>query len=209
MGFWSSVGSAVSSVCATVCRVASGAVDLVKEVSSMALSGLSGVATVICNIAKALGFIEQDVDPEEIGDRIIQAEDEGITLESCEGDYIKYMEAIKNFKVDPEKSKNIDKQDKLIATSVVVGARIESHYGQSIAPLVPLIGKIPEFFNGGRLMSFLDSGMSVAKVAEYFKSALDRKEASEVEGGMVVVEKQSSPDVSDKQLSEMLRSMRQ
>lgn len=213
MGFWSSVGSAfssaVSSVCSSVCSVVSSAVSLVKEVTSMALEGLRGVASVICNIAKALGFMEADEDPELMGDKIIQAEEHGITLESCEGDYNKYMEKIRNFKVDSQKSKDISDNDKLAACSVVMGARIEDHYGTSIAPLIPLIGRVPEFFNAGRLKSMLDGGMAISKIGDYFTSSLNRKEAAPIEAELVKNESKFSPNADESKLRDILRSMRE
>ncbi|PKH07129.1 hypothetical protein [Moritella sp. Urea-trap-13] len=213
MGFWSSVGSAISSACSSVCSAVSSftstAVNLVREVGNMAVEGLKSVANVICNIAKALGFMQVDEDPEEVGDKIIQAEEMGITLDSCEGDYEKYMENIRNFKVDPEKSKEISEKDKLVACSVVMGAQIEEHYGTSIAPLVPMMARMPEFFNGGRLKSMLDAGLSISKVGDYFNSSLNRKEVASVEADLVKQEAKTAPDSDDAQLRDMLRSMRE
>ena len=213
MGFWSSVGSALSSACSSVCSALSTgmsyAANLVKEVGSMAVEGLRGVANVICNIGKALGFIDQDVEPEDFGDQVLQAEDMGITLDSCDGDYDAYMEKIKNFKVDPEKSKSFSTDDKLRAASVVVGAKIEDHYGTSIGPLVPLMARLPDFFNGGRLKSLLDAGMSVNKISDYFSSNLNRKEAAPIESDLVKQESKTSVGSDESQLRDMLRSMRE
>ncbi|NQZ50303.1 MAG: hypothetical protein HRT95_08990 [Moritella sp.] len=209
MGFWSSVCSAVSSVCSSVCSVASSAVSMVKEIGSMAVEGLRGVASVICNIAQSLGFMEKNENPIDLGDKIIQAEDSGITLASCDGDYEKYMTEIRNFKVDDEKSKLTADKDKLTACSVVMGARIENHYGVSIAPLIPLMGRNPDFFNGGRLKAMLDKGLSILKIGDYFSSNLERKDAAPVEATLVQNEKTLSPSSSDAELKDMLRSMRE
>ena len=213
MGWFDSVcnfvSSTVSSVCSTVCTVVTSAANLVREVGSMAVEGIRGVAAVICNIGRALGFIEAGENPEELGDKIIQAQEQGITLDSCEGDYKAYMEKIRNFKVDPERSKTITENDKLVATSVVVGARIEDHYGTSIAPLVPLIGRMPEFFNGGRLKSLLDSGMPVSKISDYFGSKLNLKQEVPIEAELIVNEKKMAPNADQEKLRDMLRSMQE
>lgn len=213
MGFFSSVcsalSSACSSVCSSVCSVVSSAVGIVKEIGSMAVEGLRGVASVICNIAQSLGFMENNENPIDLGNKIIQAEESGITLDSCGGDYDKYMAEIRNFKVDDEKSKITADKDKLIACSVVMGARIENHYGVSIAPLIPLMGRNPDFFNSGRLKSMLDKGLSILKIGDYFSSSLARKDAAPVEATLVQNEKTLSPSSNDAELKDMLRSMRE
>jgi len=213
MGFWSSVGSAIGSACSSVCSavgsVVSSAASLIREVGNMAVEGLRSVANVICNIGKALGFIEQNVEPEELGDQILQAEEMGITLDSCDRDYDIYMEKIKSFKVDPEKSKTFSTDDKLRAASVVVGAKIEDHYGQSIGPLVPLISRLPEFFNGTRLKGLLDAGLLVNKISDYFSSNLRVKEAAPVEADLIKQESKLSLGGDESQLRDMLRSMRE
>jgi hypothetical protein len=213
MGFWSSVGSAISSACSSACSAVgsafSSAASLIREVGSMAVEGLRSVANVICNIGKALGFMEQDEDPEDYGDKVLQAEEMGITLDSCDNDYDAYMEKIKNFKVDSEKSKTFSTDDKLRAASVVVGAKIEDHYGTSIGPLVPLMARLPEFFNGGRLKGLLDAGMSVNKISDYFSSNLNRKEAAPVEADLIKQESKSALGNDESQFRDMLRSMRE
>lgn len=213
MGFFDSLCSSISSACRSVCnavsKVVDTAVELTNKVGSMAIEGLRGVASVITNIAQSLGFMKPNENPEELGDQIIQAEGEGITLESCMGDYEKYMEKIRNFKVDPDYSKKITLEDKLVATSVVMGSRIEQHYGQSIAPLIPLMARIPEFLKGGRLKSFLDAGISMLKIGDYFSSNLNRKESAPIEEILVKNEKVNSPDADEDKLRNMLRSMRE
>ncbi len=213
MGWFSDVCSAVSSACRSVCNavtsVVSSAVELTAKVGSMALEGLRGVAAVICSVAQALGFMGVDESAKDLGDRFIQAEGEGITLESCKGDYDLYMDKIRNFKLDPEKSKTISDDDKLRATSVVMGSRIEQHYGQSIAPLIPMMARIPEFLSGGRLKSFLDAGISLSKVGGYFCSNLDRREIPAVEAQLIKQEKAIAPTADDQKLRDMLRDMRE
>ncbi|MEM0515942.1 hypothetical protein WCN91_11045 [Pseudoalteromonas sp. YIC-827] len=106
-------------------------------------------------------------------------------------------------------SKKITLEDKLVATSVVMGSRIEQHYGQSIAPLIPLMARIPEFLKGGRLKSFLDAGISMLKIGDYFSSNLNRKESAPIEEILVKNEKVNSPDADEDKLRNMLRSMRE
>jgi hypothetical protein len=214
MGIWDSACSFVSSVCSSVGSAISSAVStagaLIEKVGSMAVEGLKGACSVLFNIGQALGFIKLDEKPEEMGDKILQAQDHGITLDSCDGDYDAYMEKIRNFKVDPEKSKSFSSNEKLAASAMVVGGKIEQHYGTSIAPLVPIMARLPEFMGNGRLKSMLDSGLSVANIAKYFGSnTKDVFEQRDIEKTLVKHEKSFSPGGDEAKMADMLRSMRQ
>ncbi|MBY6093959.1 hypothetical protein [Ferrimonas balearica] len=208
MGFWSGLASAVTSVASSVCRVVTGAVSLVKEVTPLALDAISKVANVVCEVARSLGFLKIEDDPVTLGDKIIQAEEKGITLESCQSDYDLYMEKIRSFRVDPERSKAIDEVDKLKASTITVGARIESHYGTSIAPLIPLIVRSAAFFTAGRLKAILDAGIAVVSIAGYFNSAFDRNTSATVEGQIVSAGKAAQPEMSEDKLREIVRAER-
>lgn len=75
---------------------------------ALALQGLKVIANAIVNFAKALGLIEDDMKPEDLGDKAIQS---GYNPEDFDT-YEAYVEAVKEFKVDPEKSKEISTEDK-------------------------------------------------------------------------------------------------
>lgn len=70
MGFWSSVCSAVSSVCSVASSFARGL--------GTSLSIISSAIDIVCQVAKtigqALGIVAQKQDIPDIGDRAIQAE---------------------------------------------------------------------------------------------------------------------------------------
>lgn len=76
---------------------------------SLAVQGLKVLANAIVNFAKALGLIEDDMEPEDLGDKAIQS---GYNPEDFDT-YEAYVDAVKDFKVDPEKSKEISAEDKL------------------------------------------------------------------------------------------------
>ena len=93
--------------------VVSAALSITKAVSviGLAIEGLKVVANALVNIGKALGLIRQDIEPEELGDKAIQAEEAGIRPENYRT-YEEYVKEIEQFEVDPEKSKQISEEAK-------------------------------------------------------------------------------------------------
>lgn len=74
-------------------------------------AGFSFVSNICLSLARGLGAVKEEMSPDEIGDRAIQASEKGITPEKFEN-YEKYVEEIKNFELDPERSKEISLKDK-------------------------------------------------------------------------------------------------
>lgn len=137
MGFFSSAFSAISSCLSGVASM------------GLSLTGILTVVQAVLAICKALGLFE-DKSPEELGDRAIQAEREGITPDKFET-FDEYVKAIKAFELDPERSKEISAEEKnLKGAEVLLLLAAEKFPGVPIATfaeLAPIIGKNPETFN--------------------------------------------------------------
>lgn len=89
--------------------------DVIKTIKiflDLAVECAKIVGNVLTEIAKALGVINQDDNATELGDKAIQAEAEGIVPEKYET-YQEYLQAVRDFKIDPEKSMEISDTDKL------------------------------------------------------------------------------------------------
>ncbi len=69
------------------------------------------VVDIIANIAKALAVKNPDESVEELGDRVIQAEENDIRPENYDK-HDEFLKAIHEFKVDPERSKEISTEEK-------------------------------------------------------------------------------------------------
>lgn len=92
------------------------------SVSSKIASALSGVGLVLeglkllgrifVSLAQSLGFINQDLSPEELGDKALQAEEDGISPEQF-STYEEYVKKVESFETDPNKSLTISTEDKL------------------------------------------------------------------------------------------------
>ena len=88
MGFWSSLGSAVSSCVSAVCSAASSVLSSIASVAGGVLSLAKAlpilppqveafllVVKVIDTVCKALGILGKDESTEDLGDRAMQAEE--------------------------------------------------------------------------------------------------------------------------------------
>ena len=73
---------------------------------------LRAVANVVMSICQTLGLIKPEEKVEDLGDKAIQAGDEGIRPENY-ANYQDYVKAVQDFQVDPEKSKRITPEEKM------------------------------------------------------------------------------------------------
>ena len=87
-------------------------IKTIKTFLSLAVECAKIVGNVLTEIAKALGLIKPDENAIELGDKAIQAEAEGIVSEKFET-YQEYLQAVRDFEIDPEKSMQISETDKL------------------------------------------------------------------------------------------------
>ena len=127
MGFWDGICSFCSSVCSTVKDVCSSIGSALSNIGKVAstisviskvlavIPGMQAASAFLLNVSKVASAIavmckvfSPDDNIEDIGERALQAEENGITLEKCENDFNKYMEKLRNMELDPNKKHDID-----------------------------------------------------------------------------------------------------
>ena len=96
------------------------------------------VVDIIANIAKALAVKNPDEKVEDLGDRVIQAEEAGIHPEDYEK-YDDYMKAISEFEVDPGRSKEITLEEKMEKGVSCLLAGIAEKFGLNTGVVPPLV----------------------------------------------------------------------
>lgn len=82
----------------------------------MACTVLSVVSTLIDSgfkICKTLGILDKNANKDELGDRYLQARDNGIRVEDYAGRFEEYRDKIASFELDPEKSKAFTAEQKM------------------------------------------------------------------------------------------------
>lgn len=185
---------------ATVISVAVKVVSVIGELG-IALKGLELIGKVLVSIAKALGLIEdKNIEAEELGDKALQAEMEGIKPENCKT-YQEYMKAIEDFELDPEKSKKWTEKEKVEKGIEITSALLVEKYGPDIEDLLIEVVKNPEFFNSQRVKEYIeiveDKKISYSEISDYLDGNIRNFEHKDkVTNAMLEVEKKINPDIS-------------
>ncbi len=178
MGFWSAVCSVVSSVCSAVSSAVSYVAGAVGSVISAGLRIVVGmgkevwdaVCTVAQTIGRALGLIEPEERLEDLGDRALQAAEQDIRPEKYEK-YEEYLKALRELKLDPEKSEKFSVEEKNAAGLTVLTLGLADRFKMDpaqAAMLWPLIAKNPDFFTAERVTHYLKEMAHPGLFVDYF-----------------------------------------
>lgn len=204
MGLFSSLGSAFSSVCSSVGSAISSAASYMGSAVSRVISTgisigsgfMSGLSNVASGLGKAFGFFK-DSDPPlpDIGDRAIQMHEQGIVPEEF-NDFQEYMEKIRSFDIDPEKSKDSTTDQKIFKGLEVAGRGLEEKFNAptgSMANVWVLAGANPDYFTSERLQSLLKAGVDIPSVVDYFEGKMGGAESLEIEDELVDLDQKTNP----------------
>ena len=195
MGFWSSACSFVSSCVSSVGSAISSAVSSIgSAVSSFATkvapaigSILGKIPTVLSTvslwanaISLALNIFRPNEKVEDIGDRALQAP-ERVKPENFTN-FDQYMEALRNFDINPEVSKKTSLATKVVAGMAVATLGMEEKFKLSRGSLdsvwlLPITN--PDYFTPERVKSLLEHGKLVGDVGAYLEKRMSGEEASE------------------------------
>lgn len=186
-GFIAGIVSAVSSIVTAIAKVA---------------PLLSAVANVIMGICKALGLCKPEEKVEDLGDKAIQAGDEGIKPENY-SNYQDYVKAVQDFEVDPEKSKRITPEEKLAkALEVQANLLAEKAPELGVMDYLSLIANHTDYFTpdkttelGKLLLTESGAVTNVAGVLNGTEKNPDKIGAAYET--LAKVEKQVDPTISD------------
>lgn len=231
MGFWSSVGSAISSgfsaACSAVTSVCSTAVSVCGSigrsvgtiVSNIApklmmivgpTSKLNTLLVVVDAVIQLYSILKPDEKIQDIGDKAIQASEEGISMDKFDG-FDEYMTSLRNFEVDPERSEKMDELTKqLIGIAVVTQGLAEKLNvdGVALGNVWTLPALNAQVFTAERIKAILDNSANVGNVVKYFEKDLTPQIALNVEKELVSAEKQLSPEKSDADIYKLLDTTR-
>lgn len=171
-------------------------------------------ATALTAFANTLGVIDEK-DPERLGDKIIQAEEEGIKPEKYEK-YEDYMKEIDEFEIDEEKSKEIDKNEKLLrgtdAAAKVIESKFPGHDVAGFMTSVALSDENKKYFASDSFKEILNEVKDNPDVIDSLSKLLQGKDMSEQEyydviNRLYTIEKRLDPSKSESEIAERLRSL--
>lgn len=199
MGFFSSIGSFVSSVGSAISSGLSSAASYLGGALSSALSMGGSLLSTVGNIASGLmdglGIFKKDETPEDFGDRPLQAGTQGIVPENFDN-FSQYMDSLRNFELDPQKSKEITTEQKTFKGLEVAGRALEDKFNTpegSMANVWVLAASNPDYFTSERFQSILGSGMDIPSIVDYFEGKLGAGEALEIEDELVNLDQHTNP----------------
>lgn len=225
MGWFGSVCSAIGSACSTVGGAISSACSSVfGGVSRMvgSVGGLAGLASAftsalsvvgqvaaivnaVSEIGKAFGLWGQDDNLEQFGDRVYQAQEQGINPEHFKS-YDEYIAKINSIELDPVRSTQISQSEKVMAGLGAAYWGMDSKFGKDAGMLLTAAVRDPDFFNSQRLTSYLEGVRSVGDVARYFANKLEGSERSAVRDELISLEKKHAPERSENDIYRDLSS---
>lgn len=187
------VANAFKSVCDTVSKVGTAVANFAHEIkpvlgpilNTIALYAPHPAVKAVAGFANALlqglSIFRPDESVQGMGDKALQAADQGVTQDKFEN-FDEYMSELRNFEVTPEGSEKYSAVDKLVAGLGVATSGLEDKFNAAQGSLnglwlLPLTNS--EYFTPERVKSLLESGKSIGDVSAYLEKRMSGAEASE------------------------------
>jgi len=204
MGLGDWISGAVSATIDCVSKVISSSITKVLPTIGTILEKGLEILETVCKIAEVVARIynifKAEERTEEIGDRAIQAGEQGITPDKFDK-FEDYMEKIRNFPLDPEKSKDIRLEQKLTAGLFVATKGLDDKFNTpegTMGNLWLLSACKPEYFTAERLKSILDQTPNISAAFKYFEGTLAPAEILDTKKQLINAEKALDPGKDDK-----------
>ena len=203
MGFWSAISSGFSAVCSAVSSIGGAAISFAREclprvgsILTTMKGTLGAVASVVVAVCQILSTLRQDEKAEDLGDRALQAAESGIRPENFDR-YDDYLDSIRKFEINPEKSAQYSPDTKAAAGMQVAISSLEDRFKTPVGALYGLpilIAMNKDFFNPDRLSALLKTTHDINAVVDYLDGRLGRSERATVETTLLKAEQSLTPE---------------
>ena len=221
----STVSSAFSSACSAVGNAISNTFGNVTDTFSKTINDLGTVLTATSAILTALsvviphpqlrlavkvidsalvvlGLLKENETTEDIGDIALQAYEADIKPADFSS-YDEYISALRNFKLDPEKSEKFNFGEKVSAGITIQAWGLEEKIGQGSSDLLvyilkdaPNVIKGEGYFTETRVQNIIGKIKDISDVAKYFSNKLNPDKNNDIEQELVKAEQNLNPDKS-------------
>ena len=186
----------------TIAAIATAATTVAKALAvvGLAVQGLKAIGSVLTSLGKALGLIKPETKVEDLGDKAIQS---GLNPDDYNS-YAEYVQAVEEYDLDPEKSKEISEEEKIQkGMELAAGVIIEKFDGFPIQEFCIAVGQNPEFFSEakmGEIAKLIESdGKYISGILNYVNGTeKDEVKIQDTIDTLVNVEKSVDPSISDK-----------
>lgn len=199
MGLWGAISSVVSSAVSTISSVVSNIGSGLSSFSSgvgavigTVVESMSPVAKTISSFAniflQKLGILKPNEAIESMGDRALQAADEGITMDDFD-DFDDYMNALRNFEPNLDKSQSYSPGLKLVAGLGVGTKGVENMFNAENGSL-DAIWLLPmtnaKYFTPERIAQLIKDGRLGSGTFAYLEKQLTAGETRDFEKALEV-----------------------
>ena len=184
--------------------IISAAVTVAKSLMNigLAVQGLKILANALIGVAKGLGLIKSERKVEDLGDKALQAEEEGIIPENY-STYEAYVKDIEEFEVDPEKSKMISEEAKIQKGIELTVALTMEHFPElPIDKFFECVCKNTDYFTAEKISEIVKllsvDGKYINDILKYVDGT--EKNPKAIENTMktlIDIEKKVNPNIKD------------
>lgn len=205
------VSSAVSSIGPAVSRFCTNVLPRLAPYIEKGMEVLQYVGKVAQALLSSIGIFKPDDKTAEVGERALQAAEEGIRPDGFDS-FPEYMEALRKLELNPENKDKFTPEQKMVAGLAVGAKGLEDKFNApagSMGNLWVLAAASPLFFNADRLEAILKTGGDIASVMRYFEGDLSLSEARGVETKLLEAERSVSPGTSDESVYASLDKARE
>ena len=189
----SSIGPAVSGFCASV-------LPRIVPVLSTGMQVLSAVGQIARGVLSAVGVFRPEEKIDEMGERALQGADQGVKPENYDSTG-QYIQALRELKIDPEKSAQWDDIQKTVAGLAIGSKGLEEKLNMpegAAGNLWVLATANPGYFHADRLGSLLNHTHDIASVVRYFDGQLNLSDTVRVGDTLVQAERSLAPEKPEK-----------
>ncbi|AKU11338.1 hypothetical protein AzCIB_1436 [Azoarcus sp. CIB] len=146
---------------------------------------------------QVLGILKADEKTEDLGERALQAAEKGITLDQFD-DFDCYLDALRNFDLDPDKAEKRSHAEKLVAGLGVGTVAVERKFNAAPGALdsmwlLPIAN--PSYFTPERMQSIVSTGRLTGDLWAYLDKRLSAGDSSRLEESLAA----GAPEAGDKE----------
>lgn len=188
------VPTIASTIATTIASTLSSIATFISLYAPTILRTLETVNQVMSIISVNTQILQPKESLEDIGNRALQAaESQNIQPEQF-NDYDDYLNEIRQFQLDPNKTIVYSSIDKQIAGLGIVCQSIEHKLNlptNSMGILATMIALNPQYFTAERINHWLNTGSDLSQIIKYFNNDLGASDCLKTEQTLINLEKQN------------------
>ena len=187
------------------------ATTIVKAVNIIA-TAVSAVTTIVTAVSKVLGLTQTD-NPEELGQKALQAEEQNIRPEDFKS-YAEYVKEVESLDLDPARVSKWSKEQKEAKALEVSASVFTEQFGvENTSAMFQEIAKRPDFFTPERTKQYFEvsqeKSIDLGKISDLINNkTTDVNKILEAKNLMFEIEKTINPELTSLENSKKIMELR-